>query len=124
MAAVRKGRVSPGTRPGRCPWTPPRAVALGTTHFGWVWEEGAYRDLARFVQALLPHCKGPRPLLGSRGKAPGGFEGRAHALDASPRSVTTRSANASLGGYNMSVRLVVSINAAPGKGAELAAAFR
>src|SRR5476651_1118618 len=46
------------------------------------------------------------------------------ALDGSPSHGTTPSRHTRTGGDNMAVRLVVTIDAAPGKGAELARVFK
>jgi hypothetical protein len=57
------------------PGPPPRAVALGTIHFGWGMEEGRHRPRYVTVGPLpFPNqwtdCKGPRPLLGVQGAKP------------------------------------------------------
>ena len=56
----------PGPRPrGAAPWNPAKGIALGTIHFGWVWEEGLPRPQnvrvgppptpSQCIQRLRPH---------------------------------------------------------------------
>ena len=66
--------------------TPPRAVALGIIHFGWLRERGRRWRIKVRVGPSLPtnqwtDCKGPRPLPEvQEAEPPGGFKGEAFAL--------------------------------------------
>src|SRR5450759_1515104 len=80
-------RAPPSDPPGALPLgSPSRAVALGTIHFGWVFEEGQPRPCkVRVGPPQTPNqwteCKGPRPLPEvQEAEPPGGSEGGALAL--------------------------------------------
>src|ERR1019366_9771333 len=82
MNQHRRGASAPDPDQEALPPGPrPRAVTLGTIHFGWVWEEGRPRQVAVGpppTPTQWTDFKGPRPLTEVQEAAPpGGFQGGA-----------------------------------------------